>query len=123
MSDLPGIVTCQARRPAFPQGRWLLKRGGKSDAVKALQRALNKVWPLLLVDGDFGSATEAAVADARVALGRPRPPQTDEDLQSAVGRLPEPSPELTALGVTFIRREEVTSPGEYRRRYKARFRT
>jgi peptidoglycan hydrolase-like protein with peptidoglycan-binding domain len=96
----------------------LLKRGDSGDVVKDLQRALNKLGSLLLVDGDFGSGTEAAVTDARVALGRPGPPQADDDLQNALAGLPELSPELTAPGVTFIGREEVESPIEYRQRFR-----
>ncbi|MGB7621151.1 MAG: peptidoglycan-binding protein [Terriglobia bacterium] len=96
----------------------LLKPGDKGDAVKDLQRALNKLGSLLLVDGGFGSGTEAAVADARVALGRPGPPQADDDLQNALAGLSDPSPDLTAPGVTFIGRLEVSGPAEYRQRYR-----
>ncbi len=96
----------------------LLKRGDSGSAVKELQRALNKLGSILLVDGDFGPGTETAVADARVALRRPGPPQADDDLLRALMALPEPSPELTAPGVSFIAREEVSSPGDYRRRYQ-----
>jgi peptidoglycan hydrolase-like protein with peptidoglycan-binding domain len=96
----------------------LLKRGDKGDGVKQLQRGLNKVGSLLLIDGDFGTGTEAAVADARAALQRPGPPEADDALQDALAGLPEPSRDLTSPGVTFIAREEVSSPAEYRRRYK-----
>ncbi len=96
----------------------LLKRGATGDPVKGLQRALNKLGALLRVDGDFGPATEAAVADARVSLRRPGPPEADDALLRALAELPEPSTELTAPGVTFIAREEVSSPTEYRRRFK-----
>jgi hypothetical protein len=51
-------------------------------------------------------------------LGLPGPATADDALQAALAKLPEPSSELTAQGVTFIAREEVSSPGEYRRRYK-----
>ena len=96
----------------------LLKLRDKGEAVKDLQRGLNKLGALLLVDGDFGPGTETAVAEARVVLRRPGAPQADDDLQRALTELPEPSPELTAPGVTFIGREEGSSPAEYRRRYK-----
>jgi hypothetical protein len=96
----------------------VLKLGAQGDAVKALQRGLNKIGSLLIVDGDFGSGTEAAVVDACAALRRPGPPQADDGLLAALATLPEPSRDLTAPGVTFIGREEVSSPGEYRRRYK-----
>jgi hypothetical protein len=95
-----------------------LKRGDRGDAVKILQRALNRLPSLLLVDGDFGPATEGAVAEACAMLGRPGPPQADDALVQALSALPEPSVELTTPGVTFIAREEVSSPGEYRRRYR-----
>jgi len=86
------------------------RRGDQNDAVRHLQRALNKLGALLLLDGDFGPGTEAAVAEARVTLGRPGPAQADDDLLQALAALPEPSPELTAPGATFIGREEVSSP-------------
>jgi peptidoglycan hydrolase-like protein with peptidoglycan-binding domain len=95
-----------------------LRRGEKSAAVKELQRSLNRLGALLLVDGDFGGGTEQAVTDARAVLGLPGPGEADDSLLGALARVPDPSPELTAPGVTFIAREEVTSPAEYRRRYK-----
>jgi hypothetical protein len=42
----------------------ILRRGSKGDAVKALQRVLNRWYPSLkplVADGDFGPATEARV--------------------------------------------------------------
>jgi peptidoglycan hydrolase-like protein with peptidoglycan-binding domain len=96
----------------------LLERGDRGEGVKGLQRGLNKLGLLLLVDGDFGPGTEAAVADARAALNRPGPPRADDGLLEALSKLPEPSLELTAPGVSFIAREEVSSPAEYRRRYQ-----
>ena len=95
-----------------------LKRGDTGDAVKILQRALNRLPSLLLVDGDFGPATDVAVAEACAMLKRPGPPQADDALVRALTALPEPSAELTTPGVTFIAREEVSSPGEYRRKYR-----
>ena len=35
----------------------VLRNGDKGDAVKTLQRDLNKLGYMLLVDGDFGEAT------------------------------------------------------------------
>lgn len=96
----------------------LLKQGDSGDAVKVLQRGLNTLGSILLVDGDFGPATRDAVADARVMLQRPGPPQADDALQQTLTALPDPFPPLTASGVTFIARAEVSGPREYRRRYK-----
>jgi len=95
----------------------MLKRGDSGAPVKTLQRGLNKVGSLLLIDGDFGPGTEAAVADARVTLKRPGPPVADDDVQAALAALPDPFPPLTAAGVTFIARTEVSSPALYRRMY------
>ena len=38
------------------------------EPVKRLQRNLNKLGSILLVDGDFGPGTRDAVLDARTAL-------------------------------------------------------
>lgn len=96
----------------------VLRPGDKSDAVKDLQRSLNRMGSLLLVDGKFGRGTEQAVFDAREILGLPSSAEADDSLLGALSQLPDPSPELTAAGVTFIAREEVSSPAEYRRKYK-----
>jgi hypothetical protein len=85
--------------------------------VKALQRDLNKLGSMLLIDGDFGSATRDAVLDARSQMARPGPPEADDALQQALAALPEPCLPLGAPGVTFIARAEVSSPREYRRRF------
>lgn len=95
----------------------LLKLRDHGDAVKALQRGLNKVGSLLLIDGDFGPGTRDAVVDARVALNLPGGPEADDAFQSAVAATPDPFPSLTAAGVTFIAREEVSSADLYRRLY------
>jgi peptidoglycan hydrolase-like protein with peptidoglycan-binding domain len=96
----------------------LLKPGDRGDDVKDLQRGLNKLGAMLLVDGDFGSGTEAAVADARVVLKRPGPSETDDAFLEALAGAPELSPALTGPGITFIGREEVSSPAAYRRRFR-----
>jgi peptidoglycan hydrolase-like protein with peptidoglycan-binding domain len=96
----------------------LLKQGDVGDAVKGLQRGLNKLGSMLLIDGDFGPVTREAVIEARDALKRPGPPEADEELQQAVAACPDPFPPLTAAGITFIARAEVSSPAEYRRKYK-----
>jgi hypothetical protein len=95
----------------------VLKLGDSGPAVKRLQRDLNNVGSLLLVDGDFGAGTQAAVVDARVTLGRPGPPEVDDAFQQALAAVPDPFPALTAPGVTFIARLEVSSPAAYRRLY------
>src|SRR5689334_12316720 len=95
-----------------------LKFGDHGDPVKALQRGLNKLGSLLLIDGDFGPGTREAVADARVTLNLPGPADiVDDAFQTAVTQTVDPFPALTAAGVTFIAREEVSSPDLYRKLY------
>src|SRR2546426_75559 len=97
----------------------LLKRGNVGDPVKVLQRGLNKLGAMLLVDGEFGKGTEAAVADARETLSMPGPAdEADDALQAAVAAIPDPFPPLTAAGVTFIARQEVTDAARYRTQYQ-----
>jgi hypothetical protein len=96
----------------------LLKQGDSGDDVKMLQRGLNKLGSILLVDGDFGPATVDAVADARGSLNQPGSPQADDALQQVLGALPDPFPPTTAAGITFIGRAEVSGPREYRRLYR-----
>ncbi len=95
----------------------MLKRHDRGDPVKALQRGLNRLGSMLLIDGDFGESTEAAVVEARGALGLPEGVVADDPLCDGLAQLPEPSAELTAPGVTFIGREEVSSPKAYRQKY------
>jgi hypothetical protein len=95
----------------------MLKRNDKGEPVKALQRNLNRLGCMLLIDGDFGESTEAAVVDARTALGLPDGKVADDPLLDALAKVPEPSVELTAPGVTFIGREEISSPKAYRQKY------
>jgi hypothetical protein len=97
----------------------LLTRGNAGEPVKVLQRGLNKLGSMLLVDGQFGAGTAAAVADARQSLAMPGPvEEADDALQTAVGTVPDPFPPLTAAGVTFIARQEVTDAARYRRQYQ-----
>jgi len=94
----------------------VLRRGNLGDPVKVFQRGLNKLGAMLLVDGDYGKSTAAAVADARQSLAMPgSPDEADETLQESVAALPDPFPPLTAAGVTFIARQEVTDASRYRR--------
>jgi len=95
-----------------------LRTGDKGDAVKQLQRGLNRMGAMLLVDGDFRSSTRDAVVDARTVLKAPGPPEADDGLQTAIASQPDPFPPLTAAGVTFIARAEVSSGTAYRTRFK-----
>jgi hypothetical protein len=54
----------------------------------------------------------------REQLGRPGPPEADDDFQQAVATAPDPFPALTAAGTTFIAREEVSDPATYQRRFQ-----
>jgi hypothetical protein len=97
----------------------VLRRGDRNDTVKGLQRGLNKFGSMLLVDGDFGAGTSTAVGSAREQLGRPGPSDVaEDDLQQAVAAAPDPRPPLTAAGVTFIAREEVSDATAYQRRFQ-----
>ena len=95
----------------------VLRRGDSGPRVKALQRSLNKLGSMLLVDGDFGLGTRDAVVDAREVLNQPGLPEVDDTLQRALEALPNPCPPLGAPGITFIARAEVSGPREYRRKY------
>jgi peptidoglycan hydrolase-like protein with peptidoglycan-binding domain len=96
----------------------LLKQGDSGDSVKALQRGLNKLGELVLVDGEFGMGTAAAVTGARQTLKLPGPPVADDAFQQAVLAAPDPFPPLTAAGVTFIAREEVSDGTTYRKKFQ-----
>jgi peptidoglycan hydrolase-like protein with peptidoglycan-binding domain len=95
-----------------------LGRGDTGDDVKVLQRRLNRIGALLLIDGEFGEGTEAAVLDAREALGLPPSPTSDDALETALDAVDDLCPELTEAGVTFIAREEVSSPSAYRKKFR-----
>ena len=96
----------------------LLRQGDSGQAVKALQHDLNKVGSIVLVDGAFGGETRDAIVDARVILGRPGPSsEADDALQQALAAVADPLPSLSAAGVTFIARFEVSSPAGYRRSF------
>ena len=51
-------------------------------------------------------------------MGRPASDEASDEIQQAIAAHPDPFPALTAAGVTFIARAEVSGPREYRRRYK-----
>jgi peptidoglycan hydrolase-like protein with peptidoglycan-binding domain len=96
----------------------LIRRGDTGDAVKSIQRNLNKLGALVAVDGDFAAETEAAIVDARQTLKTPGPPEADDALQGELAKVSDPSNDVTAPGVTFIGREEISSPGYYRKKYR-----
>lgn len=96
----------------------LLRLGDSGEDVRSLQRGLNKLGAILLIDGDFGPGTRDAVIDGRAALKQPGPPAADDAFQQAVAAFPDPFPPLSAAGVTFIARAEVSGPAQYRSRYK-----
>ena len=45
----------------------VLRQGDRGDEVKTLQRGLNKLGEMLLIDGHFGGGTRDAVVGARAA--------------------------------------------------------
>ena len=96
-----------------------LRGGDRGEPVKTLQRDLNKLGFMVLVDGHFGACTRNAVVGARDRLGRPGPPEADDDLQQALAAVSDPFPPLTAAGVTFIAREEVSDATAYQQRFQA----
>ncbi|HJZ75411.1 MAG TPA: hypothetical protein VKE51_26935 [Vicinamibacterales bacterium] len=96
----------------------ILRDGDKGDSVKTLQRGLNRMGAMLLVDGDFGAGTGNAILNARQQLNRPGPPEADDDLQRVISGVPDPFPPLTASGMTFIAREEVSDATVYQRRFQ-----
>src|SRR6266568_8151209 len=97
----------------------VLRQGDQGDQVMVLQRGLNKLGQMLLVDGDFGQGTRDTVGAARGELGMPGPStEADDAVQNAVAALADPFPALTAAGVTFIARAEVTDARTYRTRYQ-----
>ena len=96
----------------------VLRSGDNGDAVKTLQRGLNRMGAMLLVDGDFGAGTSAAILNARQQLNSPGSAEADDDLQTTVAAVADPFPPLTASGMTFIAREEVSDATVYQRRFQ-----
>ncbi|OLC75028.1 MAG: hypothetical protein AUH72_21060 [Acidobacteria bacterium 13_1_40CM_4_65_8] len=82
----------------------ILRLNDHGVPVKGLQRNLNKLGSILLVDGDFGPATRDAVLDARVPLNLPGNGDADDELQAAVAAVKDPFPRVTSAGATFIAR-------------------
>jgi len=95
----------------------ILRLNDHGVPVKGLQRNLNKLGSILLVDGDFGPATRDAVLDARVPLNLPGNGDADDELQAAVAAVKDPFPRITSAGATFIARLEVCGPRQYRLQY------
>jgi putative peptidoglycan binding protein len=105
----------------------ILRLNDHGEPVKRLQRNLNKIGSILLVDGDFGPGTRDAVVASRTsvamvnratAVGAADPGVADEALQEALAAAPDPFPrQITAAGGTFIARLEVGSPRQYRSMY------
>src|SRR5918996_3115587 len=95
-----------------------LRLGDHGEPVKFIQRGLNKIGGMLLVDGDFGPGTRDAIIEARQTLNKPGPPEADDELQAVIGAAPDPFPFLTAAGVTFIARAEVSNATAYRLEYR-----
>lgn len=95
----------------------ILRRGDEGPAVMTLQRALDRIGSMLLVDGDFGPGTRDAVVDGRLALNQPGPPEADDAFQNALAAVSEPFPFLGAPGLTFIGRAEIGGPRLYREKY------
>jgi peptidoglycan hydrolase-like protein with peptidoglycan-binding domain len=96
----------------------VLRPGDVGDAVKALQRGLNNLGSMLLIDGQFGGGTREAISEARQTLDRPGPLEADDDLQAAIAAIPDLFLPLTTAGATFIARAEVAGPSQYRQKYQ-----
>jgi peptidoglycan hydrolase-like protein with peptidoglycan-binding domain len=94
-----------------------LSQGDSGDAVKVLQRGLNKLASLLIVDGKFGPGTADAISVACPTLGLAPRTDADDELSDALARAPELSAELGTAGATFIARAEIASAKDYRNRY------
>jgi len=97
----------------------VLRQGASGDPVKQLQRGLNRLGSMLLVDGDYGNGTRDAIEHVRETLGQPGPAdEVDDGFQTAVANAPDPFPALTAAGATFVARAEVSDATSYRRKYQ-----
>jgi len=94
-----------------------LRLKDSGPAVKALQAGLNKLGSLLLVDGHFGNGTADAIQSACPRLNLTPRTEGDDEVVKAVKAFPDPFPALTAAGLTFIARFEVSGAREYSQKY------
>lgn len=94
-----------------------LRLKDSGPAVKTLQSGLNKLGSLLLVDGNFGTGTAEAIAAACPRLSLTPRVEGDDELLNALRAFPDPFPVLSAAGLTFIARFEVSGAREYARKY------
>ena len=94
-----------------------LTLGDTGDAVKTLQRGLNKLGSLLVVDGQLGKGTQNAIVAACPVLGLVPRTDADDERAGALANCPELSPDLGTPGVTFIARAEISGALEYRQRF------
>jgi hypothetical protein len=92
-----------------------LQRPSKDEAVKELQGLLNRVGALLVIDGDFGPATERAVKEAQELAHLPTTGIADEATWAWLEAQPAPSSDLSTQDVTFVVLQEVGSRGYYDR--------
>lgn len=83
-----------------------LKRGDTGEEVGYLQSQLNKIGAMLLVDGDFGPATEVGVFYTQDIAEQPATGVAANELWSWVELQPEPFNLLHTNGIAFIAKEE-----------------
>ena len=113
-----GEAATDVPAPEIALGSRLLKNGSSGADVKALQELLNQLGATLVVDGQFGSKTEAAVKAFQKKAGIKQDgkygDQTHADLMAAVAEddagqqamtepQPEPEQEQPVAGQTTIR--------------------
>lgn len=101
--------------PATDPSHADLRRGADGAEVRHLQDLLNRSGALLLVDGDFGRGTEAAVKEVQELAGLPVTGIVDAATWGWLENQPEPSDEIPTEAVTFLVREEVGSRKFYDR--------
>lgn len=116
--DTSGAQVAVEAVTVYTLGSRLLKNGSSGADVKALQELLNQLGATLVVDGQFGSKTEAAVKAFQKKAGIKQDgkygDQTHADLMAAVAEddagqqamtetQPEPEQEQPVAGQTTIR--------------------